>query len=572
MNNLHLTIIAIVILVGGTCFFINEGATACNYCAMIPFPPQSAPPPITVETNLQNYTVADTIIVSGHLSNPNGKSSLVIKVYDHFHQERAYKFFPVWTNKTYTWAIPPASFLSSGNYTVLSQYGQDYATSHFFLNYDIEQYLKTLSPLQQRKMFPGTLPQDFHCRSGFQFIIKAEDSSPVCVHPLTATKLMLWGWALGPPPKVPYVNRMSINLKQNYTVGQVINTTVTYSGYYVYIEPEVRILDASGKQIWFNCPFCSTRTEPIQSPSYKPFTYYVREYSTNALPIINKTGTYTMTASLDNKIADANFTVISNQTLLNQNSDQPTGHTDPRSTIMKLQVWGSYDPGSLYGHFLKGNLDSIEGPIPNQNVTIYVNDIDMGQAVTDSSGCFQFNSWDDKKLSSQTNDSRKMMEQSGVHDAMNLNIFASYLGDESHNAANATAQSYLYLWALPLPPQFYDTNVTPSQINLTAGKYTTFQVSVKPFVAYDGIPHMKLHLGRLPCGVSYNDILASDNDTASTSHPAIFNFTVYADSQTLSGKYFLDVNQNPVINRQYIGTNVGGLVLNVLKDNISVTK
>ncbi|MDE1764458.1 MAG: hypothetical protein KGH88_09505, partial [Thaumarchaeota archaeon] len=147
MKTLHLPIIAIAILVIGTSFFINEKASACNYCTMIPSPPQSAHPPITISTNLQNYTVADTIIVSGHLSNPNGKLPLVIKVYDPFHQERAYKLFPVWTNEIYTWMIPPASFYSSGNYTVLSQYGRDSATSHFFLSYDIDQYLKTLSPL-----------------------------------------------------------------------------------------------------------------------------------------------------------------------------------------------------------------------------------------------------------------------------------------------------------------------------------------------------------------------------------------------------------------------------------------
>ncbi|MDE1727487.1 MAG: hypothetical protein KGH89_09555, partial [Thaumarchaeota archaeon] len=174
-------------------------------------------------------------------------------------------------------------------------------------------------------MFPGTLPQDFHCRTGFQLILKAEDLSPACVRPLTASNLITWGWALGTTQPPPLLKNMSIDgLRQNYFVDQPINASVVYSGYYWYTEPEVKILDANGVQVWFNCPFCYTRTEPVPVISSGVFTYQVREYSTNALPVINKTGTYMMVATLDNKMAEANFTVISNQTLSNRNSDQQT--------------------------------------------------------------------------------------------------------------------------------------------------------------------------------------------------------------------------------------------------------
>lgn len=116
-------------------------------------------------------------------------------------------------------------------------------------------------------------------------------------------------------PTAATINTIKIaDLQKKYSVHQAINATVDYSGYYWYTEPEVKIIDANGTQVWFNCPFCYTRTEASVSPSLDNFTYYVRDYATNRLPVINKTGTYTMFASLDNKSTEANFSVISNQT------------------------------------------------------------------------------------------------------------------------------------------------------------------------------------------------------------------------------------------------------------------
>lgn len=110
---------------------------------------------------------------------------------------------------------------------------------------------------------------------------------------------------------VPLIKKMWITgLQQNYTVGQPINGTVNYAGYYWYTEPDVKILDVNGTQAWFNCPYCYTRTETSQSPLFGTFTYYVREYSSNNPPVINKTGTYTMVASLDNKTAQQSFNII----------------------------------------------------------------------------------------------------------------------------------------------------------------------------------------------------------------------------------------------------------------------
>ena len=49
------------------------------------------------------------------------------------------------------------------------------------------------SPLAQFKS--GISANDVKCKQGLQLVIKAEDSSPACVTPDTATKLMSRGWA-----------------------------------------------------------------------------------------------------------------------------------------------------------------------------------------------------------------------------------------------------------------------------------------------------------------------------------------------------------------------------------------
>lgn len=49
------------------------------------------------------------------------------------------------------------------------------------------------SPLSQFKS--GVAAHDVKCKQGFQLIIKAEDNSPACVTPPTATKLVARGWA-----------------------------------------------------------------------------------------------------------------------------------------------------------------------------------------------------------------------------------------------------------------------------------------------------------------------------------------------------------------------------------------
>lgn len=290
------------------------------------------PPEITVTTNLQNYSTGGKIIISGNIANPNNNTPLVIKILNPRSEMQFEKIFPPSLDQNYSWGVSTVDFwgfLDSGNYTVLSQYGQDYATTYFYLNSTLVQYLYLQSPLWQFKN--GMPAQDVHCHADLNLVIRIKNSEPACVSQLTATKLVLRGWAMPPPPKEPYINNIGITGLQGYAVGQPINATVVYSGYYWYMEPDVKIFDSNGTQVWFNCPFCYTRTESIKAPSFGTFTYLVREYSTNALPIINKTGDYTMTASLDNKTAEANFTVTSLQNNIVPLSFTPCDNPYPQS-------------------------------------------------------------------------------------------------------------------------------------------------------------------------------------------------------------------------------------------------
>ncbi len=308
MKTLHLSIIVISLI--GISFFIGENAYGClGTCPPIPTPPHYDSPTITVNTNLENYATTDKLIISSHVFNPSNKIPLVIKIFNPNRDLESVKIFPLSSNENYTWTIsPPIDFYYSGNYTVLSQFGEYYAVTHFYLNSTITQYYLSQAPLKQLRM--GTFAQDVHCHTGLQLFFKAEDYTPACAQSETATMLIQRGWAVAHLPE-SFIAKFAITgLRQNYPVGQPINATVTYSGYYWYAEPEVKILDANGTQIWFNCPYCYTRTELAQLPSSHTFTYTVRDYASNKIPVINKTGTYTMIASLHNKTSSAEFTIV----------------------------------------------------------------------------------------------------------------------------------------------------------------------------------------------------------------------------------------------------------------------
>lgn len=315
MKTLHYFLITVSLI--GISFFVSEDAYGClGNCPPIIPPPHYASPPITVRTNLENYSTGDNIIIAGHVFNQTKDTPLIIKIYDPIRQFRFDKNVSVSSDGNYTWTLSTVdfgSFNASGNYTVLAQYGQVYAITHFNLNSTLTQYLYAQSPLWQFKN--GMSAQDVHCHAGFSLIIRKENFAPACTHPITATKLILSGWALGTPPIQRFISSIDISgLQQNYTVGQPIDATVNYAGYWsVAWEPDVKIFDANDTQIWFNCPNCVTNDTILGGgphlPSYGNFTYHVQDHNGH-LPIINETGTYTIIVSLANKTASAEFKVV----------------------------------------------------------------------------------------------------------------------------------------------------------------------------------------------------------------------------------------------------------------------
>jgi hypothetical protein len=308
MKTLHLAIIVILFII--TFFNTNYAFAQYQYCCL-----QEEPPPtFTVSTNLENYTTTDKIMITAHVPNPDNNTSLVIKILGpSYNLVDLHTFNPNSNETGYSWTVLPNGplFYNSGNYTVTAKYGQNDAATSFYLHSTQNGIVmeNPSSPLQQFKS--GIKAQDVKCNQGLQLVIKAEDGSPACAKPETATKIIQRGWALDTTSSAPFIRKMWMSgLQQNYTVGQPINATVNYAGYYWYTELDVKIFDANGTQIWFNCPFCYTRTEAVPSLSFGTFTYHVRDYSSNNLPVINKTGTFTMVASLENKTAEAKFDII----------------------------------------------------------------------------------------------------------------------------------------------------------------------------------------------------------------------------------------------------------------------
>ncbi len=354
MKSLHYSIIAISLI--GISFSVSENVYGClGNCPPIIPPPHYAFPPITVHTNLENYSTGDNIVITGHIFNQTKDTPLIIKIFDPIRQFQFDKNVPVLTNGNYTWTLSTVDFWSfdaSGNYTALAQYGQVYAITNFNLNSTLTQYLYSQSPLWQFKN--GMPAQDVHCHTGFTLIVRKENFAPACTNPITATHLILNGWALETAPMNPFISSLGINgLQQNYTVSHPIDATINYAGYWSGAwEPDIKIFDANDTQIWFNCPRCVENNNDVvlgggpSIPSYGNFTYHVQDYNGHS-PVINETGTYTMITSLGNKTASARFDVIPN-----------TNENDGKNTLSNLDSNG---PDFKVG-------PDILGPLPHQLV------------------------------------------------------------------------------------------------------------------------------------------------------------------------------------------------------------
>lgn len=173
-------------------------------------------------------------------------------------------------------------------------------------------YPVILPPLQQ-----GGTVDGIECKKELQLIIKLDDYSPACVRPSTNQTLIERGWgeSMASLMEPPAIKKMEIiGLQKNYKIGQPIHVIIKYTGWSYGRKPDVKILDANGTQIWFNCPQCglyATSEGANMALSFFTTSYNVTD-SNGQYPIINKTGTYTMITSLGNETAK--FNVIPPQT------------------------------------------------------------------------------------------------------------------------------------------------------------------------------------------------------------------------------------------------------------------
>lgn len=236
--------------------------------------------------------------------------------------------------------------------------------------------------------------------------------------------------------------------------------------------------------------------------------------------------------------------------------------SDTTVTHMELQSYGSYDARTLKGHLLIGSLYSIAGPISRGNVTVIVNDTVMGTTLTDPGGCFQFNQWDDSKISDKINN----YVTSNNPLAADLEFKAAYSGDQDHDPVSAISHSYLYAYLLPLPPLSYDTTFNPTNVTVHQGYPAQFEMSVKPMTKNSEVQHMKIHFSRLPCGVTYKISHGEDNDTSLLDKPAVFKVELGAGNFTPAGKYFIQITLD-TSEQSGRDPDLGGFILQVLGNN-----
>lgn len=221
----------------------------------------------------------------------------------------------------------------------------------------------------------------------------------------------------------------------------------------------------------------------------------------------------------------------------------------PKSTIMHVELDQShYPPNNLDYYFIKGIIYTANGPVQNSTVSIFGNNIPLGNAMTDPTGCFQFDSWNNTEIN------QEMSNASNNHqESYTLKITSAYLGDETHDAVNGTKSAVVYFQLFPIPPPFYVSSTNPPVIQVKQGDSASLKLSVTHLTGGPVGP-MELTVQRLPCGITYAipSNAASNNGT--------FNISIATQDYTHVGKYYLDVIQdtshfeNPnIIPDPYIG-------------------
>ena len=164
----------------------------------------------------------------------------------------------------------------------------------------VSQDLGFSSPLKQFNS--GIKAEDVKCKDGLQLVIKAEDYSPRCVKPDTASKLVERGWAL---------TRLSISgLKEIYSVGEKIGFIINFQGVLRYCDhPDVLVIDSNQNMVWKSQ---DVNSMCISAP-FNPIPYVNQNFDLNSgyggPIIINKIGNYTVKVSLGGSNVEQGFTV-----------------------------------------------------------------------------------------------------------------------------------------------------------------------------------------------------------------------------------------------------------------------
>ena len=269
---------------------------------------------MNVYTNKDSYGKGEVIRISGEIDSVNGMTiskdiPITIILTNNVLQKtmQTLKTYPSANGNFAVAGISTTdpSWESSGTYTVTASYG-NFANATTTFSFEMGDS-NLLAPLKQSKL--GVSSDKIECRSDLQSIIKSEDNSTACVTQQAAQTLVKRGWAIETNlPKSPLGITES---STEYSVGQPIDATVSYTGYVNGgIYPDVKILNAdNGSKVWYNCAYpYYIHTELASGGRFGTFTYHVG--CSTQYPIINETGNYIMIASLYNNVAKARFSEI----------------------------------------------------------------------------------------------------------------------------------------------------------------------------------------------------------------------------------------------------------------------
>lgn len=232
-----------------------------------------------------------------------------------------------------------------------------------------------------------------------------------------------------------------------------------------------------------------------------------------------------------------------------------------KNTNMEINVYGSFNPSTLSGHFLKGKLSDGSGrPVANGNVTIFVDHQLMDITLSDPEGCFDFNGWKDYKLLQEIHNAKEKGQSK-----IDLEFTAVYSGNVEHRLANATKISILYLFPVPLVQAQYEISTSPSRIQVTQGQSIDFKLKVKPLTKEVAVEHMSVYVERLPCGVSYGfRDQPYDDSRVTLEHQGLFKIVLITEKYTKPGRYYLQLLQDPMRNSHIRDPNLGMVILEVL--------